>query len=272
MKNLIQILEPIRIAFKAGQEILTVYHTNEMNIELKNDESPVTIADKRAHQIIYTQLISSYPHIPVISEEGELADYTERSKWHALWLVDPLDGTKEFIKRNGEFTVNIALVEDGTPVLGVIYCPVLDTMYFASSELGSYQLINCTQRLEKIDSEGALLTIAQKLPIETARESFAIAVSRSHFSNETEAYIQKMREQHQQIELLTSGSSIKMCLVAEGKVDVYPRFSYSMEWDTAAGEAIVKYSGGQVLDTTTNQPLLYNKAQLKNPFHIVTRT
>ncbi|WP_107841038.1 3'(2'),5'-bisphosphate nucleotidase CysQ [Metasolibacillus meyeri] len=271
MKNIIQILEPIHIAFKAGQEILNVYNSETVRVELKHDESPLTIADKKAHHVIYTQLVNNYPHIPVISEEGELLDYAERSKWNAVWLVDPLDGTKEFIKRNGEFTVNIGLIENGTPVLGVIYCPVLDTMYFASSEIGSYKLTNCTENLQKIASENTLLTIARKLPFETTRESFAIAVSRSHFSGETEAYIQKMRVQHPHVELITSGSSIKMCLVAEGKVNVYPRLSYSMEWDTAAGEAIVKYSGGQVLDASTNEPMLYNKKHLKNPFHIVTR-
>lgn len=271
METVIRILEPIHIAFKAGQEILKVYNTETVNVEFKGDESPLTIADKRSHHLIETELVRCYPRIPVISEEGEIVDYAQRSKWHTAWLVDPLDGTKEFIKRNGEFTVNIGLIENGTPVLGIIYCPVQDTMYFASSIIGSYKLINCTQNLQKIDTENILLTLSQKLPIATNREVFAIAVSRSHFSSDTEDYIQKMQELHHNIELVTSGSSIKMCLVAEGRVDVYPRLSYSMEWDTAAGEAIVKYSGGKVLDSTTNEPLHYNKEQLKNPFHIATK-
>ncbi|WP_042477391.1 3'(2'),5'-bisphosphate nucleotidase CysQ [Bacillus ndiopicus] len=272
METVIQILNIVNIAFKAGQEILDVYNTDTVNVEFKNDESPLTIADKKSHHLIYNQLVNDYPHIPVISEEGVIIDYAQRSHWKTAWLVDPLDGTKEFIKRNGEFTVNIGLIENGTPVLGVIYCPVLDSIYFASSEIGSYKLTDCTENLKEIDTEETLLALSQKLPIDTNRESFAIAVSRSHFSSDTEAYIQAKREQHQHVELVTSGSSIKMCLVAEGKVDVYPRLSYSMEWDTAAGEAIVKYSGGHVFNFTTKEPLQYNKPQLKNPFHIVTRS
>lgn len=270
MNQTIDILTIVNITYEAGQKILEIYHNHSVHVEWKNDESPLTIADKQSHHYICEQLLNNYPNIPLISEEGDLLDYEQRKHWHTAWLVDPLDGTKEFIKRNGEFTVNIGLIENATPVLGVIYVPVQDTMYVAYKKIGSYKLTHCSEKLHTIHNEADLLVASYKLPLQHTKESFHIAVSRSHFSDETEHFINQVKQRHTNVQTIASGSSIKMCLVAEGIADVYPRLSYSMEWDTAAGEAIVKYSGGSVLDYETNKPMQYNKPNLKNPFHICT--
>lgn len=267
----IHIVDIVKIAFEAGAKILEVYKSDGVNIAFKQDDSPITIADKKSHDFICENLLKRYPHIPLISEEGDIPLYKQRKQWRTAWLIDPLDGTKEFIKRNGEFTVNIGLIENNTPILGVIYCPAQDIMYFASSLLGSYKLANCKDTFASIHSENELLSIAQRLPIEHPKDSFRVVVSRSHFSNDTQAYIDKMQQKHGDVHIIEAGSSIKMCLIAEGVADVYPRLSYSMEWDTAAGEAIVKYSGGIVEEYGTGTPLQYNKENLKNPFHIVAR-
>ncbi|WP_332649009.1 3'(2'),5'-bisphosphate nucleotidase CysQ [Lysinibacillus sp. 54212] len=264
----INILEIAKTAFEAGQQILDVYHSDGMTVEYKNDASPVTIADKKSHNYICDKLSSLYPTIPLISEEGELPDYKQRERWHTAWLIDPLDGTKEFIKRNGEFTVNIGLIKRGTPILGVIYLPSQDTMYFASSRLGSYKMEKCNTTLQKVYSESELIDASEKLPITQPRDSLAIVVSRSHFSTITQAYIDQIQQQVGDVHIIEAGSSVKMCLIAEGSADIYPRLSYSMEWDTAAGEAIVTFSGGRVEEYNTGLPLQYNKEHLKNPFHI----
>lgn len=267
MLETINIQDILAIAYEAGKKTLAIYHSDRFDVDLKNDASPVTIADKAAHQIIHEQLANLYPDIPIISEEGQIADFAVRQKWRSAWLVDPLDGTKEFIKKNGEFTINIGLIENGVPVLGVIYIPAQDTMYFASLEIGSYKLSNCTHSLEA----QTVMQAAQQLPLPKMHDGLRIVVSRSHFSPETENYLSELTQQYAKVETISSGSSIKMCLVAEGAADVYPRLSYSMEWDTAAGEAIVKYSGAQVEVYPSQQPMLYNKEHLKNPFHVVRR-
>ncbi|MEK4426771.1 3'(2'),5'-bisphosphate nucleotidase CysQ [Solibacillus sp. FSL K6-1523] len=266
----IKVLDVIKIALEAGKHILDVYHSNNVTVEYKNDASPVTIADKKSHNYICQQLSKHYPNIPLISEEGDLPNYEQRQQWHTAWFIDPLDGTKEFIKRNGEFTVNIALVEKGIPILGVIYSPAQDLMYFASSWHGSYKLSNCHAILPTIHHEFELIKTAQQLPINYSNEAFSIVVSRSHFSSETQAYVDQIQQQVGDVHIIEAGSSIKMCLIAEGVAQIYPRLSYSMEWDTAAGEAIVMYSGGKVEEYGTQSPLQYNKEHLKNPFHIVT--
>ncbi|MGE7023667.1 3'(2'),5'-bisphosphate nucleotidase CysQ [Solibacillus cecembensis] len=270
VNQLVKVLDIVKIAFEAGKHILDVYHSDSVEVDYKNDASPVTIADKKSHHSICQQLSIQYPNIPLISEEGDLPNYQQRKHWHTAWLIDPLDGTKEFIKRNGEFTVNIALIEKGTPILGVIYSPAQDLMYFASSWHGSYKLSNCRATLSTIYSEAELIKAAEKLPIFHSRKSLGIVVSRSHFSSDTQAYIDQIQQQVGDVHIIKAGSSIKMCLIAEGVAHIYPRLSYSMEWDTAAGEAIVTYSGGKVEEYGTHSPLQYNKVHLKNSFHIVT--
>lgn len=269
MIETIKIHDILTIAFEAGQKILDIYHAESFEVDLKSDASPVTIADKTAHQYIYEQLTDKYPDIPIISEEGEILDFKTRQQWPYTWLVDPLDGTKEFIKKNGEFTINIGLIENGSPIAGVIYIPAQETMYFASKATGSYKLSDCTRIIGQ--STEQLLASAQKLPLPKQHDAIRVVVSRSHFSPETECYLKQLAQLYPKVETISSGSSIKMCLVAEGAADIYPRLSYSMEWDTAAGEAIVTYSGAHVEVYPSKLPMQYNKEQLKNPFHIVHR-
>ncbi|MEH7224459.1 3'(2'),5'-bisphosphate nucleotidase CysQ [Bacillus sp. JJ1566] len=261
----------IEYALSAGKRILEVYDSNHFEIELKGDQSPLTIADRESHRIIKEGLYKSYPTIPILSEEGDHPDYKVRKDWDYVWLVDPLDGTKEFIKRNGEFSVNIGLVKNQKPILGVIYVPVLDTLYFAKEGIGAYKLTNCLSLMKQCYTDTEWINQAYKLPLVENRDSTNIVVSRSHFSEETEEFIQKAKEEFGFVKLIRSGSSLKMCLVAEGKVDLYPRFSPSMEWDTAAGEAIVKEAGGVVIQKDTYQTLQYNKEKLENPHHLVKR-
>ncbi|MBQ9525274.1 MAG: 3'(2'),5'-bisphosphate nucleotidase CysQ [Bacteroidaceae bacterium] len=241
-------------ALEAGAEIMKIYTdpVQDFGVEKKSDNSPLTLADKAAHLCIVRYLQET--GIPILSEEGSHMPYEERRVWNRLWVVDPLDGTKEFIKKNGEFTVNIALVEDGIPVLGVIYIPTTDILYYG------------------IVGESAWKQIDEKsiqLPTPTKHEGFVVVASRSHMTPETEAYVADVRRMYSQVELISCGSSIKICLVAEGAADAYPRFAPTMEWDTAAGDAIARAAGKQVLDVQTGNPLTYNKEDLHNPWFLV---
>lgn len=262
------LINAIDAALQAGEQILNVYNdpAADFQVEQKADHSPLTIADRRAHEVISRVLQQQTPY-PILSEEGKLLPYAERAAWTDLWIVDPLDGTKEFIKRNGEFTVNIALVHQGLPVMGVIYVPVKKCLYFAEETLGAYRLKDLV-RLET-DSPETLARHAEHLPVKESRDAFVIVASRSHSTPETEAYIEKMRREHGRVELRSSGSSLKICQVAEGEADVYPRFAPTMEWDTAAGHAIVRAAGGEIWQAGRQEPLRYNKEDLHNPWFIV---
>ena len=261
-------------AFAAGREILTVYGT-EFTSEQKADKSPLTEADKRAHHAIVAALAAT--GLPVLSEEGKTLTTAERQSWQRYWLVDPLDGTKEFIKRNGEFTVNIALMErDGEPIgllgaarpiAGVLYVPVKDVLYFAWEGGGAYRQNASATRAAASAYERA--SQADRLPVTNQRPAYTIVASRSHQSPETEAFIKKMEAQHGSIALASMGSALKICLVAEGAADVYPRYAPTMEWDTAAGHAIVNEAGKQLIDITTGAPMRYNKNELVNNWFIV---
>lgn len=245
-------------AIMAGKAIMRIYDSpdQDFGIELKDDDSPLTLADKASHCCILKQLEQT--GIPVLSEEGAHVPYEERKEWRRLWIIDPLDGTKEFIKRNGEFTVNIALVEDGAPRFGIIYIPVIREFYAGLVGFAAY----------KFSGEGVLNM--QTIPFRSSRpRPFTIAASRSHLDPETEYYIKLMRKEHGQIDVVNRGSSLKMCMVAEGSADVYPRFAPTMEWDTAAGDAIVRAAGHKVVDAKTGEPLTYNKPDLHNPWFIV---
>lgn len=262
------ILHAIDAALLAGEKILSIYDdpASDFQVEKKADNSPLTIADREAHRVI-AGVLGDTP-FPLLSEEGRHLPYEERRTWETLWIVDPLDGTKEFIKRNGEFTVNIALVRGGVPVIGVIYLPVKRELYFASEEEGAYKLCGIVRRgdrsLEELKAE------ALRLPAEGRKEGkFVVVASRSHLTPETEAYIDEVRHTHADVELVSSGSSIKICLVAEGKADVYPRFAPTMEWDTAAGHAIARAAGMEVYQAGKELPLVYNKEDLLNPWFIV---
>ncbi|MBL0129642.1 MAG: 3'(2'),5'-bisphosphate nucleotidase CysQ [Flavobacteriales bacterium] len=264
----------IKAAFAAGREILAVYGT-DFTTEQKADKSPLTEADKRAHGVITA--ILERTGLPVLSEEGKTIAPADRQGWQRYWLVDPLDGTKEFIKRNGEFTVNIALMERDAlpagplgmarPIAGVLYVPVKDTLYFAWQGGGAYRLQEAGTHVAADAYERA--SMSERLPLKHDRSVYTVVASRSHPSPETEAYIQKMEAEHGEVALTSMGSALKICLVAEGAADAYPRYAPTMEWDTAAGHAIVNESGMRLIDITTNAPMRYNKNQLVNNWFIV---
>ncbi|HLC82814.1 MAG TPA: 3'(2'),5'-bisphosphate nucleotidase CysQ [Bacteroidia bacterium] len=255
----------IQASLKAGEEILKVYES-DFAIEHKDDKSPLTLADKNAHKTICEILKNC--NIPVLSEEGKSIEYSERNKWEYFWMVDPLDGTKEFIKRNGEFTVNIALIHKQKSILGVIYVPVTKTLYFAAENVGSYKSEIWNLKSDNSSLE-ELIKSSNKLPLATTNKKFTVVASRSHLSEETEMFIAGLKNYHKEVEFISSGSSIKLCLVAEGSANIYPRFAPTMEWDTAAGQAICEIAGKKVIDYTTNQNLLYNKPNLLNNWFIV---
>ena len=267
------ILTTILAAKRAGEAILEVYDS-DFAVEQKDDKSPLTLADKRSHEIIENVLeqtvTANNSTVPILSEEGKEIPYDERIKWEYFWLVDPLDGTKEFIKRNGEFTVNIALIHKHKPVLGIIYIPVKDVFYFAAINFGAYKLVNSGILTENLSIE-ELIDKSQKLPLNSNdKTTLTVIGSRSHTSEEFTEFVKQLNQKHENVEFISSGSSLKLCLVAEGKADVYPRFGPTMEWDTAAGQAIVEQAKGTVMETKTNKPLNYNKSNLLNPFFIVS--
>lgn len=261
----------LRAAVEAGHRIMEVYNDapGNMQVELKADQSPLTRADREAHDIISQRLSARTPY-PILSEEGAHQPFAERKEWPVLWVVDPLDGTKEFIGRNGQFTVNIALVEKGAPVAGVIYVPVSGTLYFAFRGEGAYRLALAEDEWPGEDWE-ELKSHAQRLPLPGGHEGFVVVASRSHLSPETADYIDQVRSRHADVRTLSAGSSLKLCLVAEGAADVYPRLAPTMEWDTAAGDAIAREAGCVVVDARTDSPLTYNKEDLHNPWFVVRR-
>ena len=243
----------IAIAREAGNAILDVYNGPEFDVQTKDDESPLTAADRAAHRLIDRELRALTPAIPVLSEEGADVPYGERQQWQRFWLVDPLDGTKEFIKRNGEFTVNIALVEDGAPVWGVIHAPALGTTYVGRVGEGAWRQ----------EGDGP----REPLAVKTPDNGHAVVKSRSHPSGELADYLESIHVADE----VPVGSSLKFCAVAEGRATLYPRFGPTMEWDTGAGHAIVEAAGGRVrLAEDAATPLRYNKDDLHNPFFIVS--
>ena len=253
----------ITAALEAGKAILEIYRSGDFFIEVKGDNSPLTRADTASHNVIMSYLRKT--EIPVLSEEGKAISYEERKDWKQLWIVDPIDGTKEFIKRNGEFTVNIALIEDKLPLIGVIFVPVTGELYFSSKDIGAFKV---AVDLHNFDIE-KLIPKAKKLPLQSKGKTFTIVASRSHMSTETESYIQEMRNTHGSVNLISKGSSLKLCLVAEGQADCYPRFAPTMEWDTAAGQAICMFSGFEVIDWITKEAMVYNRKELLNNWFLV---
>lgn len=255
--------EAIRAAILAGRTIKEVYDSADYHISIKADNTPVTRADHQAHQIILNELKAT--ELPVLSEEGDHSEYSVRKNWHLYWLVDPLDGTKEFIKRTDDFTVNIALIEKNRSIAGVIYSPVSADLYVGLPAIGSYKIDNpdknCT--FEYIQEKGV------KLPVEQTNNEYRVAISRSHLNPETESFIEKLRLQHGSVRLISRGSSLKTCMVAEGTADTYPRYGKTMEWDTAAGHAIAKAAGKNIYQTDLKTELTYNKESLYNPHFIV---
>jgi len=255
----------IKASIDAGKEILNIYDT-DYSIEHKEDNSPLTQADKASHEIIANILSST--EIPVLSEEGKSIPFNERKDWNYFWIVDPLDGTKEFIKRNGEFTVNIALAHLNKPITGVIYVPVLDILYFALPGHGAFKMKNASIST-LVDSLEEMKRNSIKLPQKFSKKKYSVVASRSHLNEETKAFIDSLTKKHGEVDIVSSGSSLKFCLVAEGKAHIYPRFAPTMEWDTAAGQAIAENAGSKVMITNLKEPLAYNKEDLLNPGFIV---
>jgi 3'(2'), 5'-bisphosphate nucleotidase len=239
------------VAREAGAAIMEIY-AGDHDVEFKDDKSPLTAADKASHNVIMSGLRQHFPEIPILSEEGKDIPYAERKDWQRFWLVDPLDGTKEFIKSNGEFTVNIALVEAGRVVAGVVYVPAQDRMFFGRVGDGAWRVDDGNEamaiKVRKADHEGGL----------------TVVMSRSHPSPELADYLKDIKVS----EALPVGSSLKFCVVAEGRADLYPRLGPTMEWDTAAGQAVVEAAGGTVRQVNGSM-LHYNKENLLNPFFIV---
>lgn len=253
----------IQAALEAGRAIMAVYESAACTVELKSDNSPLTCADLASNDVIMRFLKETT--YPVLSEEGRSIPYAERREWNPLWIVDPLDGTKEFIKRNGEFTVNIALVQDAVPVCGVIFVPVTDILYFGAQDVGSFRI----EMIGEYPGLDAVLTSSTRLPQFHDRTAYVIMGSRSHGSPELEEFVSKARNDHAQVELVPAGSSLKICRVAEGSADVYPRLGPTMEWDTAAGHAIVKFAGKGLTCWEIGGELAYNKENLLNPWFVV---
>jgi 3'(2'), 5'-bisphosphate nucleotidase len=253
----------INASIKAGDEIMKIYNSN-FEFTTKEDNSPLTIADKNSNAIIEKALKIS--KIPFLSEEGKDIPYNERKKWDYLWIVDPLDGTKEFIKKNGEFTVNIALVKKQKPILGVIYVPCSNELYYALEGLGAFKatIDGSYKGLE------SLLKNSSKLPANQNRSNFIVVGSRSHMSTETQKYFDKKENEYDSVEVLAVGSSLKICMVAEGKADVYPRYAPTMEWDTAAGHAIANMAGFKIIEYNSSNEIIYNKEELLNPWFLVS--
>lgn len=255
----------IRAAYLAGNEIMKVYDT-VFEVEHKSDNSPITKADRNAHLLIKKALEET--NLPFLSEEGRDIPFSERKDWDQFWMVDPLDGTKEFVKRNGEFTVNIARIRKNNAEAGIIYVPVTGVMYFGASNIGAFKMEefnaeNLEQGLQDwIDS-------AERLPASKSDRTYTVVGSRSHKSDETAAFMEKLRSEHGNFEVISMGSSLKICLVAEGVADIYPRFAPTMEWDTAAGHGIVRAAGKEIIDYATQAPMVYNKENLMNNWFIV---
>ena len=250
MLNQIDVQDIVTIAKEAGDAIMQVYN-QDFEVEYKQDSSPLTLADKKANDIIEDGLNKLSVNFPILSEEGESIPYEDRKHWEYFWLIDPLDGTKEFVKKNGEFTVNMALIHKDTPVLGVVYAPALDVCYWAKQGEGAFK-------------DGKNLP----LKAEGQRKAYKIVVSRSHMSDETQAFIDAIGTNKEK-ELISIGSSLKFCLVAEGVADVYPRLAPTMEWDTAAANAIVRESGKTTSQFESGEPVTYNKKDLLNPWFVV---
>lgn len=243
-----QYLELAKLAAReAGKDILKIYQSGDFSIEAKSDDSPLTKADKASNEAIVAKLKSA--GLPILSEEGKEIGYDERKDWDLFWMIDPLDGTKEFIKKNGEFTVNIALIQGEEVVLGVVFTPVLNELFWAIKGEGAFK-----------DGEKINVTT-----VKTGDEKLRVVASRSHLNEETSAFIDKLNAP----EIVSKGSSLKLLMVAEGAADLYPRYAPTMEWDTAAAQIVVEEAGGQVLIKNSSKKVRYNKENLLNPHFLV---
>ncbi len=250
MLEAVKLKDITAIAKEAGDAVMDIYR-KDFSVEYKDDKSPLTEADIHANEIICNALLNLYPDIPMLSEENKAIAYEARKDWEYYWCIDPIDGTKEFIKKNGEFTINIALIHKNTPVLGVVYAPAIGDMYAAKKGAGATKN-------------------GEKLPLhvnDTPEKELNVVASKSHLSQETQAFIDALETQ--KVNQVSKGSSLKLCMVAEGEADIYPRLAPTMEWDTAAADAIVREAGKMTYRFESDQPVVYNKEDLLNPWFVV---
>jgi len=246
----ITIEEIVTLAQQAGVATMEIYQ-KDFEVEYKADNSPLTQADTLANQIICERLKQLYPTTPILSEENKTVEYSQRKDWDYYWCIDPIDGTKEFVKKNGEFTVNIALICQGIPVAGVVHAPALNDTYWAKQGEGAFKN-------------------GEKLPLsvnENPQERLLVVASKSHLSSQTQEFIDSLPTKS--VEQLSIGSSLKLCMIATGEADIYPRLAPTMEWDTAAADAIVREAGKMSYQFDSQNPLLYNKEDLLNPWFVV---
>jgi 3'(2'), 5'-bisphosphate nucleotidase len=254
--NTVDLLDSVKnISKAAGKAILEVYQgAGEIEVITKADNSPLTQADLAAHRVIVDGLNKLNADIPILSEESDFISWEEKQSWETYWLVDPLDGTKEFINRNGEFTVNIALIENGVPVLGVVYVPVLDVLYFGARDVGAHK-----------EEDGSSVSI-HTASINEQQQSLRVVASRSHRGELLEQWLENAGQRFPNVETLCMGSSLKICLVAEGKADIYPRLALTSEWDTAAAQAVLEAAGGMLTDIDHNVYRYNKKENILNPY------
>lgn len=254
----IKIQDIINIAKQASEEILKIYE-KDFKIETKTDErnfkSPLTEADTKSNTIITNFLKNKYPQIPIISEENKEVPYEIRKDWTEFWLIDPIDGTKGFVNRNGEFTVNIALIKNNVPYLGVVHIPTKNETYYSDGER-SYKIEN---------------NLTKEIRVRTITNKIVLVASKNHLNDETQDYINSLKNKYNEVDFISTGSSLKLCLVAEGKADLYPRLGPTMEWDIGAAHAVVRTAGGRVLQYHTDYEVTYNKEDLHNPYFIVRK-
>ncbi|TVR77912.1 MAG: 3'(2'),5'-bisphosphate nucleotidase [Chitinophagaceae bacterium] len=254
--NKLKIDDLLKISAEAGKLIMAIYK-QPFDVEEKEDKTPLTLADKASNGFITEALKKLTPDIPIISEEMKQVDYEVRKDWKYLWMVDPLDGTKEFIKKNGEFTVNISLISENESILGVVHIPATNESYFAKKNEGAFKVTN-TEKV-KINKSGDY----------RLKENIKVVASRSHKDNKLNSFLEDLQHEGKNIEIMSKGSSLKFCMIAEGSADVYPRFGPTMEWDTAAAQIIAEEAGCKVLDISNGERLSYNKEDLLNPGFIV---
>lgn len=266
--------DAVYAAISASKKVREIYDSGDFGVNMKSDSTPLTKADKISDSEIRDKLLHTY--IPLLSEEGRMVHYEERVNWKLFWLVDPIDGTKEFIKENGEFTVNIALIEEKRPIIGVICLPAIETLYFAARDIGSFKISN--RVLSEITSYedctvDSLLKKATRLPLPFEGEHrYTVVSSRSHLAKQMASYLEDVKKQHpDMLPPIPQGSSQKFCMVAEGTADLYPRITATSEWDTAAGQAICELAGCEVVGMYTFVPLTYNTETMINPSFIVRK-
>jgi len=262
MLNKIDIKDIKKIALDADKIVMKIYR-QDLQIEYKDDCSPLTEADVESNKLICSALKKLYPNLPILSEENKEVLFDDRKYWEFYWCIDPIDGTKEFIKKNDEFTINISLIHKDKPVLGVVYAPALGNMYYAKIGEGTYKEVLCGNF--SVLSKSKLPLTSQK----NIKEKITVIASKSHLSKETQKFIDNLSLNTKDLTLISKGSSLKFCMVAEGEADIYPRLAPTMEWDTAAADTIVRESGKMTYQFESNEPLLYNKKTLLNPWFVV---